>query len=41
MGSRLESEWTDVASMVGYLSTPEKRIAFDKKLDRLRALMRE
>ncbi|HUQ04679.1 MAG TPA: serine/threonine-protein kinase [Kofleriaceae bacterium] len=40
-GSRLESEWTDLASMVGYLSTPEKRIAFDKKVDRLRAKMRE
>ncbi len=39
-GSRLESEWTDVASMVGYLSSPEKRIAFDKKLDRLRTQMR-
>ncbi len=41
MGSRLEAEWTDVASMVGYLSTPEKRISFDKKIDRLRAKMRE
>lgn len=40
-GSRLEAEWTDLASMVGYLSTPEKRIAFDKKIDRLRAKMRE
>ncbi len=40
MGSRLESEWTDVASMVGYLSTPEKRVAFDKKIDRFRARMR-
>ncbi len=40
-GSRLESEWTDLASMVQYLSTPEKRIALDKKIDRLRAKMRE
>jgi hypothetical protein len=40
-GSRLEAEWTDLASMVGYLSTPEKRIAFDKKIDRLRAKMRD
>ena len=40
-GSRLESEWTDLASMVGYLTTPEKRIAFDKKVDRLRARMKE
>jgi hypothetical protein len=40
-GSRLEAEWTDLASMVQYLSTPEKRIAFDKKVDRLRAKMRE
>ena len=40
-GSRLESEWTDLASMVQYLSTPEKRIAFDKKIDRLRAKMRD
>jgi hypothetical protein len=40
-GSRLEAEWTDLASMVGYLSTPEKRIAFDKKIDRLRAKMKE
>jgi hypothetical protein len=40
-GPRLETEWTDLASMVGYLSTPEKRIAFDKKVDRLRARMRE
>jgi hypothetical protein len=40
-GSRLESEWTDLASMVGYLSTPEKRIAFDKKIDRLRAKMKD
>jgi len=39
-GARLESDWTDVVSMVGYLSTPEKRTAFDKKLDRLRAQMR-
>jgi serine/threonine protein kinase len=40
-GSRLEAEWTDLASMVGYLSTPEKRIAFDKKIDRLRAKMKD
>ncbi len=39
-GPRLESEWTDVASMVGLLSSPEKRAAFDKKIDRLRALMK-
>ncbi len=40
-GSRLEAEWTDLASMVGYLQSPEKRIAFDKKIDRLRAKMRD
>ncbi|MBL8622370.1 MAG: serine/threonine protein kinase [Myxococcales bacterium] len=39
-GPRLESEWTDVASMVGLLSSPEKRAAFDKKIDRLRAMMK-
>ena len=39
-GPRLESEWTDVDSMVGLLSSPEKRAAFDKKIDRLRALMK-
>ena len=39
-GPRLESDWTDVASMVGLLSSPEKRAAFDKKLDRLRAQMK-
>jgi len=41
MGSRLETEWTDLASMVGLLNTVERRIAFDKKIDRLRARMRE
>ncbi|HVK74325.1 MAG TPA: serine/threonine-protein kinase [Kofleriaceae bacterium] len=40
-GMRLDAEWTDLASMVAYLSTPEKRIAFDKKIDRFRARMRE
>ncbi|MBK9031199.1 MAG: protein kinase [Myxococcales bacterium] len=39
-GERLESEWTDVASMVGFLSSADKRIAFDRKLDRLRAQMK-
>lgn len=39
-GPRLEAEWTDLASMVGFLSNPERRGAFDKKLDQLRARMR-
>ena len=39
-GARLEPEWTDAASMVGLLSSPDKRTAFDKKLDRLRAAMK-
>ena len=39
-GPRLESEWTDVASMVGLLSSPDKRASFDRKLDRLRAQMK-
>ena len=39
-GGRLEPEWTDAASMVGLLSSPDKRVAFDKKLDRLRAAMK-
>jgi len=41
MGPRLESEWTDLASMVAFLSTPESRASFDKKIDRFRARMRE
>jgi hypothetical protein len=41
MGDRLEAEWTDLATAAGYLSTPEKRIAFDKAVDRFRAQMRE
>ncbi len=40
MGDRLEPEWTDLATRAGYLSTPEKRIAFDKAVDRFRAQMR-
>lgn len=39
-GPRLEGEWTDLASMVGFLSSPDKRVAFDRKLDALRARMR-
>ncbi|HVV85737.1 MAG TPA: hypothetical protein VHE35_21910, partial [Kofleriaceae bacterium] len=41
MGDRLEAEWTDLATRAGYLSTPEKRAAFDKAIDHFRALMRQ
>ena len=40
MGDRLDAEWTDLATRAGYLATPEKRIAFDKAVDRFRAQMR-
>jgi hypothetical protein len=41
MGDRLEPEWTDLATRVGYLSTADKRIAFDKAIDRFRAAMKQ
>jgi serine/threonine protein kinase len=41
MGDRLEAEWTDLLTRAGYLSTPEKRIAFDKAIDRFRAAMKQ
>ena len=41
MGDRLDAEWTELATRAGYLSTAEKRAAFDKAVDHFRALMRQ
>ena len=39
-GSRLENDWTEIATAAQYAKAPDKLVALDKKLDRFRAQMR-